>query len=59
MIIYPNDSETTQKLLLKVLKDSILQKDALKILTAFFSGFIFPSTKAMKVRMQNDITYKK
>lgn len=47
------------KLLSKVLKDSILQKDKLKVLMAFFSDFIFPSMKAIKIRVQNEITYKK
>lgn len=60
MTIYPNDdSGTTQKILSKALKYSVLQKDKLKVLRALCSGLIFPIMKAMEVRVQNDINYEK
>ena len=60
MTIYPNDdSGATQKILSKALKYSILQKDKLKVLRALCSGLIFPTMRAMEVRVQNDINYEK
>lgn len=47
-----------KKIIFKVWNNSIVQKGLIQLLRVLFSGFIFPTLKAMEVTVHDEINYK-